>query len=560
MKEPIGSTSSGTDYSKGTAKDFAAPPTPPDSKKPSPEILIERAHPIQSGPPSPDSPLNHSPKDSVVSEDTPPVSSPTPGLVHLEGLGISIFESDHVQRDQCLPSAQASKPQLTPYPQDSLSDNQQRADLVSVKTAVVSSAEPKPFLQRVFSKISQVTSTLARQRDKARERRVGNLLQLIEEISRGAHDSDSREAIEKRILPRDYEIFHDVTYSRSYEHLIEKYDEPEQLRGYIKQGLRYEYIPSTRGRHQFRILMESAVHNRIGCYWDKKVGNWLDSIQLITNTEDVPSMIKSWGRTQVLLGGIIYRPDCYYEFRQRFKNKTMNNSTEGSWPSLVVEVIWSHPLGQAKINDYFQKSKGAIRTVVSIDLSKTYKQWNEIKQEWKEDRNNLRGPVDIHIWHAQRDDDENWHAIESLVIRVCGEDGTANAAQRSCVSLRDFVSEIDELSMKMSAEQVRELDDLTFSLDMNDFVDEINEALEKQREEDMIRERQGGRKKTTKKQEEDTKKGRAKAKHRGVNEKRRSGDEAKKVAKTIIRFSTDLGRYAEIGGRALRWRPGKREG
>ncbi|KAI1347155.1 hypothetical protein F5Y01DRAFT_318992 [Xylaria sp. FL0043] len=560
MNEPIVSTSSGTDYSKGTAKGFGAPPTPPDSKKPSPEILLERAHLIQSGPPSPDSPLNHWPITSTFSEDTPPVSSLTPGLVRLEGLGISISESDHVQGDQSLPSAQASKPQLTPYPQDSSSDNQQRADLVSVKTAAVSGTEPKPFLQRFFSRISQVTSTLARQRDKARERRVGNLLQSIEEISRGAHDSNSREVIEKKILPRDYEIFHDVTYSRSYEHLIGKYDEPEKLRGYIKQSLSYEYRPSTRGRHQFRILMESAVHNRIGCYWDKKVGDWLDSIQLITNTEDVPRMVKSWGRTQVLLGGIIYRPDCYYEFRERFKNKTVNNSTEGSWPSLVVEVIWSHPLGQVKINDYFQKSKGAIRTVVSIDLSKTYKQWDEIKQEWKTDSNNLRGPVEIHVWHAQRDDNENLQAIESLVVKVCGEDGTADTAQRSCVSLRDFVSETDEYSMKMSAEQVRELDDLTLSLDMKEFVDEINEALEKQREEDMIRERQVGRKKPTKKQEEDTKKGRAKAKHRGLNDKRRSGDEAKKVAKTIIRVSKDLGKYAEIGGRALRWLPRKREG
>ncbi|KAI1742641.1 hypothetical protein F4680DRAFT_445676 [Xylaria scruposa] len=520
MNEPIGSTSSGTDYSKGTAKDFGAPQTPPDSKKPSSKILIERAHSIQPGPPSPHSSLNHSPEGRVVSEDTPLVSSPTPGLVHLEGHGIPIFKSDHVQRDHRLPSSQASKPQLTPYPQDSLSDNQQqRADLVS---------------------IIQVTSTLARQRDKARERRVGNLFQLIEEISRGTHDSDSREVIEKKILPRDYEIFHDVTYSRSYEHLIEKYDKPEKLRGYIKQGLRYEYKPSGRGSRQFRILMESAVHNRIGCYWDEKVGNWLKSIQLITNTEDVPSMIKSWGRTQVLLGGIIYRPDCYYEFRQRFKNKTMNNSTEDSWPSLVVEVIWSNPLEQVKINDYFQKSKGAIRTVVIIDLSKIYKQWDEIKREWKADRNNLRGPVEVHVWHPQRDDDEYLHAIESLVMKVCGKDGTADTAQRSCVSLRDFISEIDEHSMKLSAEQVRELDDLKFSLDMNDFVDEINEALEKQREEDMIRERQGRRKKTTKKQEEDTKKGRAKAKHRGLNEKRRSGDEAKKVAKSIIKVSTDL--------------------
>ncbi|KAI1363665.1 hypothetical protein F5Y08DRAFT_236804 [Xylaria arbuscula] len=266
MNEPIGSPNSGTDFSKGKAKDFGAPPSPPDSQKPSPEILIERTHPIHSGPPSPDSPLDYSPKDRKISEDTPSVSSPAPGLVHLEGLGIAIFESGHVQRHRGSPSTQALNPQLTPYPQDSLSDNQQRADLVSVKTPEVSGTEPKPFLQRVFSKIIQVTSTLARQRDKARESRVSNLLTRIDKNRKGVDDSDSREVIEIKILPRDYEIFHDVTYSQSYDYLINKYDEPEELRGYIKQGLRYEYRPSTRGRRQFRILMESAVHNRIGSY------------------------------------------------------------------------------------------------------------------------------------------------------------------------------------------------------------------------------------------------------------------------------------------------------
>jgi hypothetical protein len=59
---------------------------------------------------------------------------------------------------------------------------------------------------------------------------------LIEEISRGAYDSVSQEAIEKRILPADYELFQAVVKRRHHEHLIQKYN-AKRLRRYIKNAI-----------------------------------------------------------------------------------------------------------------------------------------------------------------------------------------------------------------------------------------------------------------------------------------------------------------------------------
>lgn len=75
---------------------------------------------------------------------------------------------------------------------------------------------------------------LARQSDKARERRVGL---LIDEIRREGHDSDLREVIERKILPSDYELFQAVVKGRHHEHLIQKYDAKE-LRRYIRESLK----------------------------------------------------------------------------------------------------------------------------------------------------------------------------------------------------------------------------------------------------------------------------------------------------------------------------------
>ncbi|KAI1152883.1 hypothetical protein F4825DRAFT_450076 [Nemania diffusa] len=283
---------------------------------------------------------------------------------------------------------------------------------------------------------------LARQSDKARERRVGL---LIDEIRREGHDSDLREVIERKILPSDYELFQAVVKGRHHEHLIQKYDAKE-LRRYIRESLKYEYIPSTRGRQQFRILMgASAVHNTVERYWEKVINNWQRDInddpfnQYSRKTKDLVEMIIPFGNTEPFGGKQKPRKD--------------------SWPSLVVEVVWSHALTQKKINHYILKSEGAIRTVVRIDLSKTHQKWEKIKRNWEAGGNN-RGPVQIH------------------------EDGTADEVSIPCISLRDFVSERDEDIIKMNSKELRGLENLVLELDTQKFLEAIDVALEKQKEED----------------------------------------------------------------------------
>ncbi|KAF2963349.1 hypothetical protein GQX73_g10225 [Xylaria multiplex] len=441
MNDPIGSGSSCINVKHtGThsSADQSFYPFPPNSKEASPGLLFERGHGPQLG--SHPTPPEDRREDVLVTEHTTPSSSQAPGPAHVEGLGIVVEEDNHVAEDQAASSIETSK-----Y-----------------------------FLQKGITKISQITNTLARQRDKAREGRVASLLQLIDDVRRGLYDSDPREAIDKKILPGDYGLFQAVLKRQHHEYLIQKYD-AKKLRQYIKHDLKYEYIPSTRGRQQFRILMQpSTVHNFVERYWEGEIKVWLRGIEENTagrhsgKTIDLVKAIKSFGSDDVKLPGETKcRPDCCWEIRYPRTDNALQKPKKGSWPSMVMEVVWAHPLTQKKIDRYILKSNGAIRTIVSIDLGKTYRRWGQIKKKWKVDGIN-RGPVDI----------------QSPVTQVCGKDGALVTDKIACFSLRDFVPERDEGRTKMSTEELQDLEGLILTLDAKAVMDGIDVALEKQKEKD----------------------------------------------------------------------------
>ncbi|KAI0439344.1 hypothetical protein F4803DRAFT_531387 [Xylaria telfairii] len=378
---------------------------------------------------------------------------------------------------------------------------------------------------------------MARQRDKARERRVGNLLQLIDEIRRGVHDSDSREVIERKILPADYELFKAVVKRRHHEHLIEQYEAGE-LRDYINDDLKYEYIPSIRGR-QFRILMrESTFHKFLRGYWDREIGIWLRGIETNKShsekTRDLASAVENFGDDDVQLPGETKRfPDSYWEIRYPTTDTGNQKPKADSFPSLVIEVVWSHKLDRDKINNYILKSDGAIRTVVCIDLYKTWTRWSRIKRDRQVGENNL-GPVHIQVWRAQRDLDGTLRVAEGPETQVWKKDGTLGTERIACLSLRDFVAERDEDRTGMSAEELQGLESLLHTLDARVVVEKIKVGLEKQREKDDIKNNGGKPVAMVPAQGESRTVG-----HQKVDKKPRTVD---------------------INGRGLRWLLGRREG
>ncbi|GAP90437.1 hypothetical protein SAMD00023353_4500090 [Rosellinia necatrix] len=537
---------------------LGAPPTPPPSNDSSPENQLSYQKRYAS-------PKDQH-EDTLVLKDIVASSNHIPGTSHVKSLGILIEEDTRVQEDQSVSSAPESKPRFLHSPLDGQLDiSTVSGDLASVLSledglthledrdlsisdgnlteadqgrVVPPVEEPKSFFQRFILKISQVASTLARQRDKARERRVGNLFYLIDEIRRGVYDSDSREVIERKIPLADYELFKAVVNRRHHEHLIEQY-EADKLRNYIKNDLKYEYIPSTRGRQQFRILMrESTLHKFVRGYWDREIGIWLRGIETNEShsekTRDLANAVENFGDDDVQLPGETQCfPDSYWEIRYPATDTSKQKPKTDSFPSLVIEVVWSHKLDRDKINNYILKSDGAIRTVVCIDLYKTWTRWGRIKRDWKVGGNNL-GPVHIQVWRAQRDLDGTLRVAEGPETQVCRKDGALDAEQIACLSLRDFVAERDEDRTGMSAEELQGLEGLLHTLDARAVVEKIKVGLEKQREKDNMKNNES----------------KPVAMVQAQGESRMAGHQKVDKKQTAV----------EIGGRRLRWLSKRREG
>ncbi|KAI0439805.1 hypothetical protein F4803DRAFT_529632 [Xylaria telfairii] len=338
---------------------------------------------------------------------------------------------------------------------------------------------------------------MTRSLDMVGERRVANVIKLIEEVSRGVHDDNPREVIERMLFPGDYEILQDVIQGASHEHLIQQYD-ATALRSYIEDHLKDEYIPSTRGRRQFRVLMGSALHNKLERYWDKITYAWLGTIEhdstnrYSRKTKNLVQSIEPFGSAMIRLPNKTkYRAGCGFKVRHDSTDNATHIARKGNWPSLVVEVVWTRPLEQQKIKDYIHETNGAIRTIVEIDLRGTHRKWNQIKRNWKVGGNN-RGPVVISIWRAQTDDDGELQVVQSPALQICGEDGTFDASPKACVSLGDFLAERDQGDFKMSPTELRNLESVVFELDIEKFVSTIDGALEDQKIEDDGRDEDTG--------------------------------------------------------------------
>lgn len=175
-------------------------PTPPSSKEASPEIVIRQTHNRGSGSHLSDS-LPEAKRESSPETDCRANVSKLPAHepVHFEGLGLGVSSNEDT------------------YPQEEPSES---------------------FLQRTISSINSIAFILARPVVKARERRVGKIIQLLNELSRDVYDHHQHEVIERKLLPGDYRMLQDVIQGRDHEHLISKYD-ATKLRAYIKDGLRY---------------------------------------------------------------------------------------------------------------------------------------------------------------------------------------------------------------------------------------------------------------------------------------------------------------------------------
>lgn len=296
------------------------------------------------------------------------------------------------------------------------------------------------------------------------------------------------------------------------------------------------------------------VHNSLERFWEGEWTTWRKSVIDTNNnnhnnnnysrkTRELFENVQAFGDMEIELSGKkTRRADCSYQYVD----------SKYEQPSLLIEVMWYQSIKdmREKVNDYIYGSDGHIATVVGINLSGTYKLWSEIKQRWdpKSGANN-RGPINIIIWRAATNVKGELVIEESEPVVVCGEDRAVSPAQRIGLNLGDVFSETGT-SSAMSQRERADLRNVEMSLNWEELVKNIDKALKLQKAQDdrkdgsKVSNNNGGRR-------------------RGRPRKEKEKDKIREGQDKRVQNQTKTGKSQEsvnVGGRALRWLSGRREG
>ncbi|KAI1423228.1 hypothetical protein F5Y12DRAFT_758700 [Xylaria sp. FL1777] len=221
--------------------------------------------------------------------------------------------------------------------------------------------------------------------------RLRELIALIEQIQHGRYDYRSDEPLIKKDL-RPYE----------YRQLLRILQNPKEstLRNCFQTKLRYEYLPS---KCLFIIHMITPLHEHVTRRLDTLVINWLDSLE--TNRKSSKEVVEAarsmvmQGAANVPLSGISNRqPDNSYRHKKC------------KFPGLVVKVAWGEPLPdlQESAKAFITESRGAVRTVVGINLTEIY----EARKKGQS------GNAVFFVWKAKFNSSGRYSGIEKGEDRV----------------------------------------------------------------------------------------------------------------------------------------------
>ncbi|KAI1798548.1 hypothetical protein F4811DRAFT_198162 [Daldinia bambusicola] len=255
--------------------------------------------------------------------------------------------------------------------------------------------------------------TAARAARDAQQRRVLEVLSVIKQLRNEEYSTDDI-LIVKELSESDFAVLVDKLKT-----------EDEDVKRYFEHGLCYDY-PYRIGRIDHIVFrMNSKLHEHVSRKIHRRLANWIDELKKGNANPD----------------GILSK--AYYETgsaRICFKRTPHGKSPDESiqfegceYPGLLIEISWSQKVKELpkRAKEFITKTKGGVRTVISIDVNDTY----------EKRRKKMTGEAKLSVWRANWTSDNKLRVDTSVNGEVFqDEQGQLNPSAGGLhLTLRDFV-------------------------------------------------------------------------------------------------------------------------